>query len=115
MSLSDATTNNLPPDDSRPRPTIEARFLEFHRLNPEVYAGLIALCREAKATGRERLGIRTLWEVLRWRLAGTRIGTTDDPSSDYKLNDHYHSRYARLVMQEPDLEGFFEIRTLRTP
>ena len=38
-----------------------------------------------------------------------------DPGSDFKLNDHYHSRYARLVMaKEADLREMFDVRELRS-
>jgi hypothetical protein len=34
---------------------------------------------------------------------------------DFKLNNNYHSRYARLIMErEPGLDGFFETRGLRS-
>lgn len=94
--------------------TFLERFRIFHRNNPQVYAELVRLCREGKATGRRHLGIRTLWEVMRWNLANVHVAT-NDPTSDLKLNDHYHTYYARLIMeQEPDLAGFFELRTLRS-
>ena len=33
---------------------------------------------------------------------------------DYKLNDHYRSRYVRLIIEKhPELEGFFELRELK--
>jgi hypothetical protein len=38
--------------------------------------------------------------------------TTGD--AGFKLNDHFTSRYARLLMQrEPDLYGLFETRAVR--
>ena len=38
--------------------------------------------------------------------------TTSD-TSGFKLNDHYTSRYARLIMErEPDLRGIFRTRKL---
>ena len=91
--------------------TYEQRFLAFHRANPHVYAELVQLCREARARGNEKLGIRLVSEVARWNLTIM----TNDPTSDFKLNDHYHSRYARLIMeQEKDLVGIFELRRLKT-
>lgn len=88
---------------------IELRFLRFHAQNPHVYTGLVRLAREARARGAGRLGIRQLWEVMRWQTGDFSV---DD---DYRLNDHYHSRYARLIMQEEsDLAGVFELRALRT-
>lgn len=35
-------------------------------------------------------------------------------AADFKLNDHYHSRYARLILAtHPEFDGFFEIRELK--
>ncbi len=88
---------------------IDDDFRQFHAENPKVYDLLVQFTRMAKDSGRQRFGIRMIWERLRWYVM---IETTD---ADYKLNDHYHSRYARLIMdQEPDLAGFFETRELRS-
>ena len=93
--------------------TIDERFAAFHAAHPDVYTTLVALCREARSRGRRHLGIGMLWEVLRWNrlLAGL-----PDPGEDRKLNDHYRSRFARMIMEgEPDLRGIFETRALRSP
>lgn len=91
--------------------SIQERFERFHEANPDVYAELVLLARQAKQRGRERWAIGSLWEVLRWQ----RMMRTVDETTDLKLNDHYRSRYARLIMlTEPDLSGFFEIRQLRS-
>lgn len=89
----------------------EGEFRQFHHDNPRVYAELVRLARHARIRGHKRIGIRMLWEVTRWNLTVE----TRDTNSDFKLNDHYHSRYARLIMaQEADLEGVFELRELKT-
>lgn len=91
--------------------SIQERFERFHAANPDVYVELLVLARQAKQRGRERWAIGSLWEVLRWQ----RMMRTVDETTDLKLNDHYRSRYARLIMtQEPDLAGFFETRHLRS-
>jgi hypothetical protein len=90
---------------------LEAQFREFHRLNPDVYSTLVDLARKAKSRGKTKIGIKMLWEVLRWERFLATVG-----DSDYKLNNNYHSRYARLIMeQEGDLAGIFEVRKLKTP
>ncbi len=87
----------------------QARFDTFHQANPHVYVELVRLAREAKDRGK-RVGIRMLWEILRWNLT-----VIHDAADDFKLNDHYHSRYARLIMkQEADLTGSFELRELKS-
>ena len=99
-----AADNNNFDDES-----IEHRFIVFHRSNPRVYAILCRLARQAMAHGKKRIGIRLLWERMRWELW---IETRSD--DEFKFNDHYHSRYVRLMIeQEPDLANLFELRRLR--
>lgn len=92
--------------------TIQQQFQEFHERNPWVYDRLVALARQLVSNGATRLGIGMLWEVLRWQY----LLSTTDPNSDFKLNDHYRSRYVRLIrQQEADLAARFELRKLRSP
>jgi hypothetical protein len=90
--------------------TIQQRFHQFRLNNPHVELRLVEMARQAKQRGHSRLGIELLWSALRWE----HLISTNDPTSDFKLNDHYRSRYARLLMEQyPDLAGFFETRELR--
>lgn len=89
--------------------TIQERFEVFHQQNPHVYAMMLTIIRKLKARGVKRFNIETVWERMRWK----RIMDTTREADDYKLNDHYRSRYARLLNEEPDLLGFFETRKLR--
>lgn len=90
------------------KPTIEELFLAFHSANPNVYAALCRLARQAVAKGRKRVGMKMLFEVVRWEVFLT---TQKD---EFKLNNNYTARYARLIMeQEPDLAGVFETRELQ--
>lgn len=83
-------------------------FEEFHALNPEIYEELVRQARALKAVGRERYGVKSLFEVIRWHRALTTSG------DDLKLNNNHAPFYARLIMaRERDLEGFFEIRAQR--
>jgi len=83
-------------------------FFQFHSDHPEVYHTLVALTRQAVKSGRKHVGIRMVWEAMRWQ----RYLQTDEVP--YKLNNNYHSQYARLIMEsEPDLANVFEIRTRR--
>jgi hypothetical protein len=89
------------------RGDMDARFERFHRDNPHIYRSLVSLARRARAAGRRRIGIRMLWERMRWDLEVEAIRTEGAP----KLNDHFTARYARLMQsQEPDLVGLFETR-----
>ena len=89
--------------------TLQQKFEEFHAVNPHVYEQLLRLARRLKEKGRKLTGIGILFEVLRWDY----YMTTDDPNSEYKLNNNLRSRYARFIMdQNPDLKGVFNTRAL---
>ena len=90
--------------------TAEEAFLDFHRSNPRVYATLVAHARKVRDRGFSYYSIKTLFEVLRWH-----SDIAKDGEEQYKLNNNYPSRYARLIMkQEPDLKDFFNLRGLRS-
>jgi hypothetical protein len=90
---------------------IQQRFEEFHRDNPAVYRELVTLAWQAQIRGHRRIGIELLFAVLRWE----RMMQTSDANSGFRLNDHYTSRYARLIMeQESGLDGLFDVRELRS-
>lgn len=96
-------------DDAPPRKrSIAERFEDFHRDNPQVYAELLKLAKRAAARGCTRLGIKCLWESVRYNLSVS----TYSPDG-YKLNNDFTARYARLLMeQEPELAGLFETRAM---
>lgn len=88
----------------------QEKFEEFHAANPQVYEELVRLCRQGKEAGLKKIGIRMLWEVARWNML-----MSTKRNSPFKLNDHYHSRYSRLIiLMEPDLADMFELRKLHT-
>ena len=92
--------------------SIQERFERFHEQHPEVYDYLVKTARELHSRGRTHFGIRALWERARWYFT---FEYNPCKAEDYKFNDHFHSRYARLIMQrEPDLKGLFEQRRIRT-
>lgn len=87
--------------------TIDEAFARFHADNPQVYDELRMLAVRARRRGARRIGIAMLFEVLRWR------HTLRTDGRDFKLNNNYRSRYARMLMDEPELAGCFETRGLR--
>lgn len=102
----------LQPSTVSPLATIDQRFEAFHAANPWVYDALERLAADMLRRGRRRIGIRMLWEVIRWQYAQQ----TTDPSSSFKVNDHYHSRFVRLLIsRHPEWADAFETRELRTP
>lgn len=92
--------------------TIQERFEDFHKRHPEVYAYLVALCFELRRRGFHHYGMRAIYERARWHFQ-----VEKDLGEEFKLNDHYHSRYARLIMANypEELGDFFELRELKTP
>lgn len=89
--------------------SIDDRFYWFHALNPSVYEALKQLALDAKRRGVKRYGMKALFEVLRYS------HTLRTLSDDFKLNNDFTSRYARMLMEnEPELKGFFEKRELKS-
>lgn len=87
----------------------DKRFREFDEKNPHVYRQLVKMTRDLKAQGHKKIGMQMLFEVIRWR---SMMKTTD---ADFKMNNNYAGRYARKVMSEnSDLDGMFELRTLKS-
>ena len=83
------------------------RFAEFHAQNPAIYLELVRRARWAKTRGAKRLGMRMLYECLRWDVTVQTVRLPGEP----KLNDWWAPYYSRLIQaQEPDLRGFFETR-----
>lgn len=70
---------------------------------------LIDMARRLLLAGRTRYGIAALFEAARFEYA--LLGKHDD---GFKCNNSYRSYMARKIMREnPDLAGFFELRELR--
>lgn len=92
-----------------PPSTIDAAFWKFHEENPDVLKKLIRMTLAAKLRGHKRIGMKMLFEVIRWEhLIHTR-------SDDFALNNNYTSRYVRLLSdQRPDLASMFEVRRLHS-
>lgn len=84
-------------------------WAEFHKDNPHVYELVVSLTREARAAGRQRVGMKMVWERARWEFY---LKTTDET---FKLNNNYTALYAREIMRrEADLAGIFETRERKT-
>ncbi len=87
---------------------LRKKFEQFHKDNPKVYRELVSLAHQAKERGRSKIGMRMLYEVVRWNRY---LRTTD---KDYKLNNDYCAFYARKIVDDyPELEGLFELRNLK--
>lgn len=95
-----------PPQPAEPELTIEARFRQFHAANPHIYQALRELAlAQARAGVRQ---IRSKWLFEQLRAAGTAAESRDE----YRLNNIYTSRYARLLDADPELHGLIPQRRL---
>lgn len=87
------------------------KFDEYHRLNPQVANALEQMAYDLIKRGRRKIGIKMLMEVLRWNYQMK----TDDPNSDFKINNNYAPYYARLLIaRNPQWADVFELRTIRS-
>ncbi|GCD41833.1 hypothetical protein [Streptomyces paromomycinus] len=88
------------------RPTLTEQFLTFDAEHPHVYRELERLTAQRLADGAERIGLKALFESLRWQL----------PRGVRGLNNNYTALYARkLIADHPHWERAFELRRRRTP
>lgn len=86
-------------------PDISEGFQKFHKQNPHVFIRLREMALTMKRHGRSRLGIKMLFEVLRWERM---LETSGD---EFKLNNNYSAFYARMLEETtPELKGIFATR-----
>lgn len=86
--------------------TLAEQFEGFDREHPWVYAVLERLAAERLAAGATRIGMKALFETLRWR----------HPHGMKGLNNNYTAFYARqLLAEHPEWALVIEIRRRRTP
>ena len=91
--------------------SIDTAFKEFHFTHPGVYYQLENLATQWFDRGHQRLGMKALWERARWEMTLYH----DAEKSEYKLNNSYTSRYARLLLERhPEWKGRIKTRTLRS-
>lgn len=104
------------PRDTRPAGTPVAMSLDEQFAiwittphGQEVYRAVLSRAYRLKRAGIEHYGVGAICEAIRFSYAIRR-----GPEA-WKVNNNWRSRLARLAMREhPDLEGFFEIRELRS-
>ncbi|NYV73310.1 hypothetical protein [Streptomyces sp. UH6] len=88
------------------RPTISEQFHAFDAAHPWIYTSLERLVAQRLAAGATRVGMKALFEVLRWRR----------PRGITGLNNNYTALYARrLIDEHPEWAPAIEIRRRRSP
>jgi hypothetical protein len=89
--------------------TIDEKFFEYHKANPNIYELFIIFTREAKRSGRKHYSIWAIANRIRWHI------NIEVHSKDcFKISNNHLSRYARLLMKlNPEFKGFFRIKNLK--
>lgn len=89
--------------------TIQERFETWICANPHFWRAFVNLCLQMRRRGMPRWSSKAAVEVLRYEAYLQTVG------ADYKIPNEITSRLARKAMDEvPELDGFFELRTLQT-
>lgn len=103
-------TGKDPDTDAYRWSLIQKRFEEFNAKFPDVYDWLVAASRAQLRKGAKRLSIGRLYEQLRAKCRREKL-----TGEGYEFPNDFRSRYARKMMAEnPDLAGKFEIRSLKS-
>lgn len=93
------------PFDAAGTTDLERKAIAFDQANPGVYVRLVELAREARRHGRRRIGIKLLFERMRWD------NVTRTKGDRYVLNNSYTAYFARkLERLNPELRGMFVTR-----
>ncbi|MEU3553346.1 hypothetical protein [Streptomyces fragilis] len=88
------------------RPTITEQFHAFDAAHPWIYTSLERLVAQHLAAGATRVGMKALFEALRWRR----------PHGITGLNNNYTALYARrLIDEHPEWASAIETRRRRSP
>lgn len=107
--------NVFHPQKINPHCAQEHKARIFHFTNPHVFNLAEQLMSQALEK-METCGIKLVWERMRWHYL---IETTDrsynpDTGEPFKLNNNWHSYYARWLLQKhPEWEGRIRLRALK--
>lgn len=89
--------------------TIGQRFDRFHADNPWVLQALEQLTEDWLARGHRRVGVKQMFEVIRWQ-----YGRQTSGDQGFRCNNDFTSRYARLLIERhPEWVDAIETRRLR--
>ncbi len=90
---------------------LDAAFMEHHRANPAVWSLFERFALEAARAGRKHFGAKAVFERMRWHIEFE----TKDSLADWKLNNNYTSRYARMFAERhPEHADLFQFRELKS-
>ena len=90
--------------------TIQESFEKYHKENPIVYKTFLKYTKDVIRGGHKKYSVKHILGRVRWHL-----NFEADVSEEFKINDAYTSRYARLFADEfPEYADFFNYRRLRS-
>lgn len=90
--------------------SIDEKFKEFHEKNPKVYQLFKMQVQKALQRGKKKMSSKTILGFIRWE-----IYLQTHSNDEFKINDAYTSRYARLFIEDhPQYENIFNLRKLRS-
>ena len=85
----------------------EYRFRRFHKENPQVIQRIESIVAQLRQRGHARWGMKGIFEIIRYERA-----LYTHSRDRFKINNDYTPYYARLVIERnPELAGFFDLRT----
>jgi hypothetical protein len=94
--------------------SIDESFAEYHAKHPDVYEYFKRFALQWITTGATRISSKQIIGRIRWHVQVESLQEQQKPE-DFKINDAFTSRYARLFAGEfPQHKDKLEQRALRT-
>lgn len=91
--------------------TIQESFENFNNSNPHVFEAIEKEAWRAVSNGKKKFSVKSIVNYVRWNY----FMTTKDADSEFKINDAFTSRYARmLISKHPEMGRMIELRNLRS-
>lgn len=88
--------------------------LDFLEDNPKLFDAIVEVIEQAKAIGRNKIGINFIIELIRWQSDIDR-GFSIESDHDFLLNNNWNPLIGRVVaLERPDLAGMLDFRRLRS-
>lgn len=89
--------------------SIDQRFTDYHKDHPQVYEWFKTFALQAIDRKKGKTSAKLIVNRIRWEMNFQVIG------EDYRINDAYSSRYARLFIKDfPEYTSYLEMRELRS-
>lgn len=99
--------------------SIQESFSKFHEAHPEIFLLIVKECDRAIRHGKKKFSVKAIGNYIRWNVfiesEQETLFTKRGDKIQFKLNDAFFSRYARLlIISYPHMKDFIELRDLRS-